>query len=392
MEEFIVKFVTYVVAASLVAGILRVLLGKTITVKLFVWLVPGLVIVILTAFYSGRMAGSSALWTKLTVPFAMLILVGNFIIVGKKLIAQIQQVADEMTRSNVEMSSASSHVSSATVHLAEGASTQAAAIEETSSSLEEMAAMTASNADNANQAKMLMAETRAVVSKVSEHMNLMAEAIEKVTKTSEETGKIIKTIDEIAFQTNLLALNAAVEAARAGEAGAGFAVVADEVRSLAQRSAEAAKSTASLIANTITVVKESNDLTRLTQDAFGENVEISRKIESLVNEIAAASAEQAQGISQINRAVGDLDRVTQQNAFIAEESASAAEEMNAQSAQMKGIVRRLVVIVQGHADDVMGASSSAKSPMPTRTAHGAAKTARKSSVKALPDSMRSSDR
>jgi methyl-accepting chemotaxis protein len=238
-------------------------------------------------------------------------------------------------------------VSSSSQNLAEGATSQAAAIEETSSSLEEMSSMTKGNADNAGEAKALMAETRNIVTKVNNHMNNMAEAIHKVTTTSEETSKIIKTIDEIAFQTNLLALNAAVEAARAGEAGAGFAVVANEVRNLAQRAAEAAKNTATLIENTITVVKESNELTKMTQNAFGENVEIARKVESLVNEIAAASMEQSQGIDQINKAVSDLERVTQQNAATAEESASAAEEMSAQSLQAKGVAQELVFVIQG---------------------------------------------
>ena len=129
----------------------------------------------------------------------------------------------------------------------------------------------------------------------------MTKAIEEVNRSSEETGKIIKTIDEIAFQTNLLALNAAVEAARAGEAGAGFAVVADEVRSLAMRAAEAAKNTSVLIQNTRKAVKNGDELTHLTQDAFKENVDISAKISHLVDEISAASKEQSQGIDQVSR-------------------------------------------------------------------------------------------
>ena len=219
--------------------------------------------------------------------------------------------------------------------------------------------MTKGNADRANQAKNLMAETRTIVSKVNEHMTNMAAAIQKVTKTSEDTGKIIKTIDGIAFQTNLLALNAAVEAARAGEAGAGFAVVANEVRNLAQRSAEAAKNTATIIENTIAVVKESRDLTELTQTAFKDNVEIAGKVEDLVKQIASASTEQAEGINQISKAVNDLDRLTQQNTSTAEESASAAEELNAQSEQMKEIVKRLVIIIQGQGDKTKKIPSAA---------------------------------
>jgi methyl-accepting chemotaxis protein len=173
----------------------------------------------------------------------------------------------------------------------------------------------------------------------------MSRAIDKISKSSEETVKIIKTIDEIAFQTNLLALNAAVEAARAGEAGAGFAVVADEVRNLALRAADAAKTTNALIENTIKAVRDGSELTRLTQDAFQRNVETSKRAGELVGEIVAASEEQAQGIDQINKAVADMDKVTQQSASNAEETASASEEMSAQAEQMKAFVGNLETLI-----------------------------------------------
>jgi len=248
-----------------------------------------------------------------------------------------------------QVAAASGQVASSSQSLAEGSSEQASSLEETSASVEELSSMTKQNAENAQQAKGMMAEANRIVGNVNGHMTNMADAITEVMKSSEETGKIIKTIDEIAFQTNLLALNAAVEAARAGEAGAGFAVVADEVRNLAMRAAEAARTTNSLIENTIKNIRHGHELTVITQEAFQQNVEISAKIASLIDEVAAASGEQADGIGQINKAVAEMDKVTQSTAASAEESASAAEEMNAQAMQMRGYVGELNVLVTGEA-------------------------------------------
>jgi methyl-accepting chemotaxis protein len=259
----------------------------------------------------------------------------------------VNRIVSGMTDGADQVAAASSQVAASSQHLAEGASEQASSLEETSSSLEEMSSMTKQNADNANQAKAMMQEAKGVVENAGRHMVQLAEAIQEITKSSAETGKIIKTIDEIAFQTNLLALNAAVEAARAGEAGAGFAVVADEVRNLAMRSAEAAKNTSNLIENTIKAVTNGRQITATTQEAFAANASISGKIAQLVDEIATASEEQAHGISQVNTAVSEMDKVTQQTAANAEESASAAEELNAQAAQMRGLVGELAAVVSG---------------------------------------------
>jgi len=168
-----------------------------------------------------------------------------------------------------------------------------------------------------------------------------------ISEASEETQKIVKTIDEIAFQTNLLALNAAVEAARAGEAGAGFAVVADEVRNLAMRAADAAKNTSGMIEGTVKKIKDGSDLVTTTNEAFTEVATSASKVGELVGEIAAASNEQAQGIEQVNRAVAEMDKVTQQNAANAEESAGASEEMRGQAEQMKDVIAELLVLVSG---------------------------------------------
>jgi methyl-accepting chemotaxis protein len=171
--------------------------------------------------------------------------------------------------------------------------------------------------------------------------------MQAITQASEETQKIIKTIDEIAFQTNLLALNAAVEAARAGQAGAGFAVVADEVRNLAMRAADAARNTAGLIDGTVQKIRDGSELVIRTNEAFKRVSDGTGKAAQLVGEIAAASSEQAQGITQISTAVSEMDKVTQQNAANAEESASSAEEMSAQAAQMREVLGELIAVVGG---------------------------------------------
>lgn len=256
----------------------------------------------------------------------------------------LKAMAGELSSTAERVAGSSLHLTTSGTILAEGASEQAAAIEETSASLEQTASMTKQNAENAKKARDKMEEAKLIVGNVDSHMEKMAKAIEGISKSTEETGKIIRTIDEIAFQTNLLALNAAVEAARAGEAGAGFAVVADEVRNLAMRAADAAKSTGSLIDKTIQAVMGGNELTRLTQEAFKENIAISDQVAQLVEEISTACEEQANGIGQISTAVAEMDRVVQQNAATAEESASAAEKLNEGADKMTYFVGELVAM------------------------------------------------
>ena len=278
---------------------------------------------------------------------AIVISVGLALFISRKLTKVLKRTIDGLNEGSELVASASGQVSASSQELAAGSQQQAASMEETSSSLEEMSAMTKQNAANASEAKVMMGDARQIVDKVAGHMDDMAKAVEGISHTSQETGKIIKTIDEIAFQTNLLALNAAVEAARAGEAGAGFAVVADEVRNLAMRAAEAAKNTAGLIESTLSAVDKGSDLTRLTIDAYQENTKISAKVGQLIDEMALASGEQVSGIEQINQAIAQVNTVVQQNAGNSEESAAAAQEMSAQAVQMKTFVKNLSMIVNG---------------------------------------------
>lgn len=244
-----------------------------------------------------------------------------------------------------QTSSASSQVSSASQSLAEGASEQASSLEETSSSLEEMASMTKRNAENANSANTLAAETRRAADSGVSEMEEMSKAMEAIKTSSDDISKIIKTIDEIAFQTNILALNAAVEAARAGEAGQGFAVVADEVRSLAQRSAVAARETAEKIEDAVSKSEQGVAISGRVSGSLNSIVEKAREVDQIISQIATASNEQSQGISQINEAVSQMDQVTQSNSANAEETASASEELSAQAEELQMVVNDLIRLV-----------------------------------------------
>ena len=277
-------------------------------------------------------------------------------------ITPVGKIISGLEECAVQVTSASGELSGSAHQLAEGASEGAASLEETSASLEEVSTMARRNADNAAECNTLMREVNTVMGKANQSMAAQTVAMGEISKASEQTSKIIKTIDEIAFQTNLLALNAAVEAARAGEAGAGFAVVADEVRNLAMRAAEAARNTANLIEGTVLKVKEGEDLLVRTNEDFCEVAEVAAKVGSLVDEIAVASNEQTTGLDQVNSAITEIDRVTQQTAASSEEAASASEELSAQAEYMKKFVDDLSVLVSGGESSAPGTEKTGSAP------------------------------
>ncbi len=286
-----------------------------------------------------------------------------------------------------QVSSASDQIASGSQALAQGSNEQASSLEEVSSSLEEMSSMTKQNSDNANQATKLSGEARSAADKGNQAMQEMIEAIEKIKTSSDETAKIVKTIDDIAFQTNLLALNAAVEAARAGDAGKGFAVVAEEVRNLAQKSAEAAKNTSDMINESVENAAGGVKITEDVAKLLTEIVAGSSKVNDLVSEIDAASKEQADGIEQVNTAVADMNKVTQQNAANSEESASASEEMNSQAAELSTLVGEFALTSNGSVG-TQTTQPTAAAPVATRAVGGNGsngstkrKTAKKTKVK-----------
>jgi len=243
------------------------------------------------------------------------------------IVAQIKEAAQEV-------SSASAEISSSTTDLSQRTEEQAASLEETSASMEEIAATVKKNAENAQAANQSTAKARQVANHGGEVVAKAVAAMAQISASSGKISDIIGVIDEIARQTNLLALNAAVEAARAGDAGRGFAVVASEVRTLAQRSSQAAKDIKDLITNSNGQVQAGVDLVNKAGEALGEIVESIKSVADLVSDIAGASLEQSSGVDEVNRALTQMDEVTQQNSALVEENAATAKTLEHQAKTM----------------------------------------------------------
>ena len=277
----------------------------------------------------------------------MTIALGVGLVTIRSLSRQLRGVATELGEGARQTASVAEEIAGSTTKVARSASSQAAALEETSASLEEVSSMSRQNIDRARDAAARATAARTSAERGETQMAELSQAMSAIHQASTEIRKIVKTIDEIAFQTNILALNAAVEAARAGEAGMGFAVVAEEVRALAQRSAIAAKETATLVDSAAARSDRGAGLSGEVAERLHEILAASRAADSLMAEIVAGSKEQAGGFDQIKKATVHLDQITQSNAAHAEENASAAEELQGQTASLHEMVATLLGLLDG---------------------------------------------
>lgn len=283
--------------------------------------------------------------------------------VGKSLtrvVDNLNRMFGEIQASTTQVAAGSKQIADGSQALAQGSTQQAASVQQLSASISDIATNTKVNAEKAEHAAMLASEIKISAEKGSNQMSEMMTAVKDINASSHNISKVIKSIDDIAFQTNILALNAAVEAARAGQHGKGFAVVAEEVRNLAAKSAEAAKDTESLIADSIAKAELGSRIADSTAASLTEIVSGIAESTRIVNEIAESSEAQSAGISQINSGIDQVAQVIQQNSATAEESAAASQEMSGQSTILEDLIshfklkdgdgsaRRLPVRVQSH--------------------------------------------
>jgi methyl-accepting chemotaxis protein len=252
--------------------------------------------------------------------------------------ASLARIVGEVRQSTEYINTASAEIASGNQDLSERTEQAAGSLQQTASSVEQINGTVRQSAESARQASQMAVANAQVAARGGEVVRQVVTTMEDINRSSQKIGDIIGVIDGIAFQTNILALNAAVEAARAGEQGRGFAVVAGEVRNLAQRSAQAAREIKDLIGSSVERVEAGTRLVGEAGSTISEIVSNADKVSTFIQDITTAAGEQSQGMDQVNRAVGDLDQMTQQNAALVEQSAAAASSLQEQAQKLAGLV------------------------------------------------------
>jgi len=258
-------------------------------------------------------------------------------------VSNLEEVIMNVKIASVQVDSATQEVSAGTQGLSQATQEQASAIEEVAATIEEMTSSIKQNASNASQGREKAQAMVQMANASGEASQELVKGMGEISDASRKIGDIIVTVNEVAFQTNLLALNAAVEAARAGEHGKGFAVVAEEVRALAQRSAEASKQIKALIEDTVRKISAGDTMVKRSRESLEEIIVYIEGLSQTMDEIAAASSEQASGVDELNRAVSQIDNVTQQNSSTVEEIASTADNLSNESRELAKTVGRFKV-------------------------------------------------
>ncbi len=303
-------------------------------------------------------------WTQYGLVIAGVVIFAlSVLFILRKVSRPLDLVVSEMKHGSSHLAESSHAVAHSSTEMAERASDQAARLEEASASMEILAGITTKNLEATHAVQCLTGEVHEASTDGRQAIGTLKEAMVHISQSAKDTAQIINTINEIAFQTNLLALNAAVEAARAGDAGKGFAVVAEEVRNLAQRSAEAAGSSQSLLGASAANVMAGEQATVSVEGVFDKIVQGIDQVNDQVGEITQASSKQTSELHEIKEAITRLDQLTQSSAATAEESAASAEELSAQAREIDGAIRTMMGVMGSTADGQASASFGTGSPL-----------------------------